>query len=81
MLLLVAAVMLHLGPVMHVTFQAWLRAWHGMLPECLPNAAGELVIVDVNYFPSFKGIPEAPAALQAALRERWAASLAVPGGV
>jgi hypothetical protein len=30
-----------------------------------------LVIVDVNYFPSFKGIPEAPAALQAALWERY----------
>ncbi|KAL4857680.1 Inositol-tetrakisphosphate 1-kinase 6 [Chlorella vulgaris] len=47
----------------------------------LDHGAGELVIVDVNYFPSFKGIPEAPAALQAALRERWAASLAAPGGV
>ena len=34
-------------------------------------AAGELVIVDVNYFPSFKGIPEAPTALQAALWERY----------
>jgi hypothetical protein len=30
------------------------------------------VIVDVNYFPSFKGIPEAPAALQAALARRHA---------
>jgi hypothetical protein len=38
--------------------------------------AGELVIVDVNYFPSFKGIPEAAAALQAALRERYAAHAA-----
>lgn len=37
-------------------------------------AAGELVIIDVNYFPSFKGIPEAPVALQAALRERYVAA-------
>jgi hypothetical protein len=27
------------------------------------NIAGELVLFDVNYFPSFKGIPEAPEAL------------------
>jgi inositol-1,3,4-trisphosphate 5/6-kinase/inositol-tetrakisphosphate 1-kinase len=40
------------------------------------RSAGELVIVDVNYFPSFKGIPEAAAALQAALRERYAAHAA-----
>jgi hypothetical protein len=37
-------------------------------------AAGELVIVDVNYFPSFNGIPEAPEALQAALWERYQAA-------
>ena len=30
--------------------------------------AGRLYIIDVNYFPSFKGIPEAPAALAAAIR-------------
>eukprot|EP00887_Chlorella_sp_A99_P007410 scaffold2.g7410.t1 len=35
-------------------------------------AAGELVIIDLNYFPSFKGAPEAPAALRAALRGRHA---------
>ncbi|KAL4448397.1 hypothetical protein ABPG75_005616 [Micractinium tetrahymenae] len=40
------------------------------------RAAGELVIIDVNYFPSFKGIPEAPAALQAALRQRYAQHIA-----
>ncbi|KAL4433219.1 hypothetical protein ABPG77_003267 [Micractinium sp. CCAP 211/92] len=40
------------------------------------RVAGELVIIDVNYFPSFKGIPEAPAALQAALRQRYAQHLA-----
>ena len=34
------------------------------------------MIVDVNYFPSFKGIPEAPAALQAALWERYQAAQA-----
>jgi hypothetical protein len=45
-------------------------------PAYAPFIAGELVIVDVNYFPSFKGIAEAPAALQAALRERYAAHLA-----
>ena len=46
---------------------------HHSLHSC---PAGELVIVDVNYFPSFKGIPEAPAALQGALWERYAAHLA-----
>ena len=30
--------------------------------------AGRLYIIDVNYFPSFKGINEAPAALAAAIR-------------
>ena len=30
--------------------------------------AGRLYIIDVNYFPSFKGITEAPAALAAAIR-------------
>ncbi|PRW44989.1 inositol 4-trisphosphate 5 6-kinase family [Chlorella sorokiniana] len=40
------------------------------------SIAGELVIIDVNYFPSFKGVPEAPAALRAALRQRYAAALA-----
>lgn len=35
-------------------------------------SAGELVCIDVNYFPSFKGAPEAPAALGAALRQRYA---------
>lgn len=34
------------------------------------------MIIDVNYFPSFKGIPEAPSALQAALRQRYAHHLA-----
>lgn len=34
------------------------------------------MIIDVNYFPSFKGIPEAPAALQAALLQRYAQHLA-----
>lgn len=53
----------------------------GPLDQALCSAlllvpAGELVIIDVNYFPSFKGIPEAPAALQAALRQRYAQHLA-----
>ena len=39
-------------------------------------AAGELVAVDVNFFPSYKGAPEAPAALAAALRQRHAEAAA-----
>ncbi len=34
------------------------------------------MIVDVNYFPSFKGVPEAPQALQDALRQRYAEAAA-----
>lgn len=34
-------------------------------------SAGEAVVLDVNFFPSFRGIEEAPAALRAALRQRW----------
>lgn len=50
------------------------------LPPFLPSSPGELVIIDVNYFPSYKGIPEAPAALQAALRERYAVAAVATGG-
>lgn len=32
---------------------------------------GEAVVVDVNFFPSFKSVEEAPGALRAALKERW----------
>lgn len=34
-------------------------------------AAGEAVVLDLNFFPSYKGIPEAPEALRAALLQRW----------
>jgi hypothetical protein len=46
----------------------------GLALQCPPafcgSCAGELVIIDVNFFPSFKGIPEAPHALRAALLAR-----------
>ena len=48
---------------------------HHSSPLVLGCHAGELVIIDVNYFPSFKGVPEAPAALRAALRQRYAAAV------
>ena len=35
------------------------------------HAAGEAVILDLNFFPSFKGIEEAPKALRTALLQRW----------
>jgi hypothetical protein len=34
-------------------------------------AAGEAVVLDLNFFPSFRGIPEAPVALRKALLERY----------
>jgi len=34
-------------------------------------AAGEAVVVDINFFPSFRGIDEAPAALRATLHARF----------
>ena len=34
------------------------------------------MIVDVNYFPSYRAVPEAPAALRAALWERHRQHLA-----
>ena len=36
--------------------------------------AGRLYIIDVNYFPSFKGINEAPAALAAAIKAKFCMS-------
>lgn len=46
-------------------------------PSAASAAAGELVIIDVNFFPSYKGHPEAPGAVRAALRDqhrRWQAT-------
>ena len=34
-------------------------------------SAGEAVVLDLNFFPSYRGIPEAPAALRSALRQCW----------
>lgn len=43
-------------------------------PLPCPAPAGELVVIDVNFFPSFKGVPEAPQALRQALLAAYAAA-------
>lgn len=40
--------------------------------------AGELVVIDLNYLPSYKDVPEAPAALRAALRAAAAERATAP---
>eukprot|EP00891_Asterochloris_glomerata_P005550 jgi/Astpho2/5550/Aster-02810 len=61
------------GAVIHKIYAAGGQAELGLLLfgfDLIIDAEGRLFIIDVNYFPSFKGINAAPAALAAAIRGR-----------
>jgi hypothetical protein len=38
----------------------------------LEQQEGELVVIDVNYFPNYRGGTDVPAMFRAALRQAWA---------